>query len=198
MEHRPDDRAPDTGGPTGRQSSYQSSRDTGRPPLGSWGENAFAGLLQISREMDRALQSFFGRPFGAAGSSFDRSQTAAPGASTARGVPSLWSPLVDVRRQDENVVIHAELPGIPRDAIKIECTSDGITLSGQRQETRTEPDRGGGYYFIERHYGSFHRHIPLPEGAQAEQAKAVMRDGVLEITVPVSRDARRRRIEIES
>jgi HSP20 family molecular chaperone IbpA len=101
-----------------------------------------------------------------------------------------------VRREGENVVIHADLPGVPRDSIKIECTSDGITLSGQRQETHTEGNREGGYYFSERTYGSFHRHIPLPEGAQTEQAKAAMRDGVLEITVPVSRDHKRRRIEI--
>jgi HSP20 family protein len=101
-----------------------------------------------------------------------------------------------VRREGENVVIHADLPGMPRDSIKIECTSDGITLSGQRQETHTERDRESGYYFSERSYGSFRRHIPLPEGAQTDQAKATMRDGVLQITVPVSRDLKRRSIEI--
>src|SRR5688500_17286528 len=164
------------------QSNYSSGRDPRSSRSGaSWGENAVTGLLQISREVDRVIESFFARR---------------PESAANRGAPSLWSPSVDVRREGESVVIHADLPGVPRDSIKIECTSDGITLSGQRQETHTERNRESGYYFSERSYGSFHRHIPLPEGAQTEQAKAAMRDGVLEITVPVSRDLKRRRIEI--
>ena len=166
------------------QSNYSSGRDSrGSRPGASWGENAISGLLQISREVDRAIESFFARRSG-------------PGPTASRGAPTPWSPSVEVRREGENVLIHADLPGMTRDSIKIECTNDGITLSGQRQETHTERDRESGYYFSERSYGSFRRHIPLPEGAQTEQAKATMRDGVLQITVPVSRDAKRRQIEI--
>jgi HSP20 family molecular chaperone IbpA len=189
---RPNDNSRQSGA---RDSNYYSRRDSGGSRQGnapSWGDSAVSGLLQMSREMDRAIQTFFGRRAGSASSSTGTAGTA--GTHTAA---TLWSPTVDVRRQDENVVIHAELPGVQRDAVKIECTSDGITLTGQRHETRTEQDRDSGYYFTERSYGSFHRHIPLPEGAQTEQAKAVMRDGILEITVPVSRDLKRRRIEIE-
>ena len=183
MEPGSSDRPNDGPRPSGSwQSNYSSGRDSRSSRSGaSWGENAVSGLLQISREVDRAIESFFAR----------RS-----GSGTNRGAPSPWSPSVEVRREGENVVIHAELPGMQRDAVKIECTSDGITLSGHREETHTERDREGGYYFSERSYGSFRRHIPLPEGAQTDQAKATMRDGVLQITVPVSRDVKRRSIEI--
>jgi HSP20 family protein len=183
MEPGSNDRPNDSTRQSGSwQSNYSSGRDSrGSRSGASWGENAVSGLLQISREVDRAIESFFARRSG----------------STAnRSAPSPWSPNVEVRREGENVVIHADLPGMPRDSIKIECTSDGITLSGQRQETHTERDRESGYYFSERSYGSFRRHIPLPEGAQTDQAKATMRDGVLQITVPVSRDLKRRSIEI--
>jgi HSP20 family protein len=164
-------------GSGGRESrGSRSSR-----PGASWGENAVSGLLQISREVDRAIESIFARRTG----------------STAnRDAATPWSPSVEVRREGENVVIHADLPGMPRDSVRIECTTDGITLSGHRQETRTERDPESNYYFSERSYGSFRRHIPLPEGAQTDQAKATMRDGVLQITVPVSRDVKRRSIEI--
>lgn len=183
MEPGSNDRPNDSSRQSGSwQSNYSSGRDSRGSRAGaSWGENAVAGLLQISREVDRAIESFFARRSGPAAN---------------RGTPSPWSPNVEVRREGENVVIHADLPGLPRDSVKIECTSDGITLSGQRQETHTERDREGGYYFSERSYGSFRRHIPLPEGSQTDQAKATMRDGVLQITVPVSRDIKRRRIEI--
>ncbi|PYV61091.1 MAG: hypothetical protein DMG97_44250, partial [Acidobacteria bacterium] len=50
----------------------------------------------------------------------------------------------------------------------------------------------------ERNYGSFSREIPLPEGVNANEAKANFRNGVLEITMPAPerQTLGRRRIEI--
>ena len=51
----------------------------------------------------------------------------------------------------------------------------------------------------ERSYGTFHRTIPLPEGAIAENADASFRDGVLEVTMPCPPNevSRGRRLEIK-
>ena len=110
---------------------------------------------------------------------------------------SLWAPNVDVRRRGDAVVIHAELPGITKDAVRIEATDQGIAISGERNETREEGGNERGYQLKERSYGSFYREIPLPEGAQVDQAKATMREGVLEITVPLHESQSRRQIRIE-
>jgi HSP20 family protein len=45
----------------------------------------------------------------------------------------------------------------------------------------------------ERRYGQFYRSIPLPEGANGEQAHAHFDNGVLEILVPVQEPASKRR-----
>ena len=169
-----------------RSRSLERSRSELSPS--TFSGNPFSGLMQLSREMDQWMESVFGRRFGFPSSGEPRSNN----------ISSLWTPHIDVRQRGDSLVIHADLPGIPKDAVKIECASDGIAISGERQESREDRDREGGYSFAERRYGSFYRHIPLPDGAQTEQAKATMREGVLEITVPLRQDPKRRRIEIGS
>jgi HSP20 family protein len=51
---------------------------------------------------------------------------------------------------------------------------------------------------LERNYGSFYRTVPLPQGANQDEIEAVMRDGVLKVTVPLAENARTRRIQIQS
>lgn len=65
-------------------------------------------------------------------------------------------------------------------------TGDNLTLEGERKEEKEEKEeKREGYYHSERNYGKFYRSIPLPEGANIDQAIARFKDGVLEITVPI-------------
>ena len=48
----------------------------------------------------------------------------------------------------------------------------------------------------ERSYGTFHRVISLPEGADAENATATFRDGVLKIEMPYAQRRRGRTLQI--
>ena len=66
----------------------------------------------------------------------------------------------------------------------------------QSEELRPTIDR---FYRFERRYGTFRRHIPLPEGVNAEQVTATFKDGILEIAMPApQRQGRGRRIDIQS
>jgi HSP20 family protein len=141
----------------------------------------FDTLTRLSRDMDQLMDSFFGRAMGSAG---------------AGNATTLWSPRIDMRQEGDALVINADLPGISREQVQIEAADGGIAISGERREQREEGGRGGDYHFSERSYGTFYRTIPLPEGAQVEQAKATMRDGVLEVRVPLQQGQQRRRIEI--
>jgi HSP20 family protein len=144
-----------------------------------WGGHPFDTMMRLSRDMDQLMDSFFGRE-----------------RSLARAAPELWQPRIDMRQQGEKLLISAELPGVARDAVKIECSDDGIAISGERRESREEGGREQGYHLSERSYGSFYRVIPLPDGAKGEDAKATMRDGVLEISVPYKQTSQRRQIPI--
>jgi HSP20 family protein len=102
-----------------------------------------------------------------------------------------WVPTIEVRQQGENLVIHADLPGLSENDVRVEATDDGLVIQGERRREQTVED--GGIVRTEREYGRFYRLIPLPDGAKVEDAKANFRNGVLEITVPVPESEKQNR-----
>jgi len=150
-------------------------------------------MRRITEEMDRLFDSFgFGRSF--LPSEFG--QGAQTGYGDLQGTAALWAPHVDVVERDGKLLISADLPGVKKEDVKVEINQDAVTIQGQRHQERTSSDRG--YYQSERSYGSFYRSIPLPEGANTENASATFRDGVLQIEVQApSQQARGRTLEIK-
>ncbi len=96
-------------------------------------------------------------------------------------------PEMDVRETDKEVKITAELPGIDEKDLEVKADESGLTLRGEKHEERKEEKED--YYLSERSFGSFHRHIPLPDGLMTDKAKAKFRNGVLKITIPKSPEA---------
>jgi HSP20 family protein len=112
-------------------------------------------------------------------------------APTWKGSRSIWSPPIEVSEKDGQLSICAELPGVKKDDVKVELTDGALTISGERKQEQDEQQ--GDFYRSERIYGAFTRTIPIPEGADVENAKATFEDGVLEVSVPVPESKRRRR-----
>jgi HSP20 family protein len=96
----------------------------------------------------------------------------------------LWVPPIELAYRDGNFVVSAELPGIPEENVTVEIDDDAIVIQGERQVESTETK--GGMTRTERRYGEFYRAIPLPDGADAEKARAEFKNGVLQISVPVA------------
>ena len=114
------------------------------------------------------------------------------GASDDNATSRLFSPAIEVaRRRDGSLVVKAELPGLNKDDVKIELTPDGLLIQGEKKEEHEEKEDG--VVRSERRYGRFMRLIPLPEGANTEQANAQFNNGVLEVTIPVAEEKSQRR-----
>ena len=47
-----------------------------------------------------------------------------------------WSPHSDVRETEHAYVIDAELPGVPKDGVKIEVKDNVLTVSGKKETTK--------------------------------------------------------------
>jgi HSP20 family protein len=108
-----------------------------------------------------------------------------------------WTPAIEVRERDNNLIVTADLPGMTKDDVKIEITDDSLIIRGERK--RKEEERREGFYRSEVAYGEFYRAIPLPEGADLDKAKAQFNNGVLELTIPIPEAKRKtREIPIES
>mgnify|MGYP003585583847 CR=1 FL=1 len=167
----------------GDQASQETSlarRDEWFPSVLS--RRPFAFMRRFSEEMDRLFADFgFGRDLSPRG--FGNSGEA------------LWSPQVEMFERDGQLIVRADLPGLTKDDVKVEVTDNSINLSGERRGEREEKDEG--YYRSERSYGSFYRSIPLPEGVNADDAKATFKNGVLEIAMAAPQaKPRGRRLEI--
>jgi HSP20 family protein len=107
-----------------------------------------------------------------------------------------WAPQIEMFERENQLVIRADLPGLKKGDVQIELRDDSVVIQGERQDERRE--ERDGFYSTERTYGRFYREIPLPEGADTEEATATFRDGVLEIVIPrEAGETRGRQLEIQ-
>jgi len=96
-----------------------------------------------------------------------------------------WNPRIDVFERNGELVMHADLPGVQQDDVKIKLTGDTITIYGERRHEHDHEDNG--VYQCERSFGSFRRSWTLPEGIEPESVRASFENGVLEVTAPLPR-----------
>jgi len=138
-------------------------------------EPVFAGLLDLSREMDWVLENTFGPVTGA---------DAGP-----------WAPPVDIFETDDALVIVAELPGVKQEDVQVTVLDGTLTLRGER---KVEPvGEAEAVLRRERATGPFVRHVLLPTSVDPTGVTATYRDGVLTIRVPKKETAKPRTIAVD-
>ena len=71
-----------------------------------------------------------------------------------------------------------------KEEVKVEIVKELLTIEGERNDQKEVTKKG--YFTIERAYGTFYRRIPLPEEAKIGEAKAILKNGVLEVTIPIA------------
>jgi HSP20 family protein len=106
----------------------------------------------------------------------------------------VWSPSVDVAENAQEIVVHAELPGMKQEDIDIELNGDTLTLRGERKFENEE--RKENFVRIERSYGRFQRSFTIATPIQHDKVSATYRDGVLEIHLPKSEEQRPRKVQV--
>ena len=91
---------------------------------------------------------------------------------------------VDEFREDDTLVIRADLPGIDPDKDVDVSVHDGLLhIKGRRMEREEETKKT--YYRSEFRYGMFERTVALPAGATEKDVLATYKDGLLEVRVPM-------------
>jgi HSP20 family protein len=100
------------------------------------------------------------------------------------------TPTIDVFEEGDNVVVKAELPGMGKEDIDVKVTDDIITISGEKKKEEKVEKKN--YYRMERSYGSFTRSLRLPTEVQTEKAVAKFKEGVLEVRIPKTEEAKKK------
>lgn len=106
----------------------------------------------------------------------------------ARSFPSFsneaaeWVPAVDVKEEEKQFVVHADIPGVKPEDIEVSVEAGVLTIKGEKKsESKTEKD---GYKRVERTSGSFYRSFSLLGAADSDAVTAKFKNGVLEVVIP--------------
>jgi HSP20 family protein len=110
---------------------------------------------------------------------------------------SFHLPDIDFQDEGDRFTLKADLPGIRKEDLDISVKGNTLTLKGERKEVSEVKDKKKGWHHSERWYGSFQRTLELPEEVDTSKVSASFKDGVLEITLPKSENAKPKQIRVE-
>ncbi|MFH1112026.1 MAG: Hsp20/alpha crystallin family protein [Patescibacteria group bacterium] len=89
---------------------------------------------------------------------------------------------VDVYQTENAVVIKSTIAGVRPGDLDITINNDLVTIRGERkQDEEIRPDD---YFYQECYWGGFSRSIVLPMEVKADEAEAVLKNGVLTLILP--------------
>jgi len=134
----------------------------------------FTGLAELHDEVNRLFGASLRRPVG-----FD----------------AVFSPAIDVALEKDNVIVTADLPGLTKDDIAVSLQDNYLTIRGEKKQETEKKDAN--YFLSERVYGSFMRAIELPVAVDAKKIEARFKDGVLQVTLPKTEDAKPKQIDVK-
>lgn len=143
-------------------------------------------VLDLRRQMDSLFDDFFQRSF-----SLDHTLSEGKWAGD-------FAPRIDLSETRKAITVSAELPGMEPEDVEISIDRNLLTLSGEKKAEKE--DMGDHHYRLERSFGSFRRSIPLPAEVDENKISAKMKNGVLKVTLPKSRELQQKdkRISIKA
>jgi HSP20 family protein len=142
-------------------------------------------LSRPELDMDRMFEDFLGRrlrPFWP--------ERWWPGAGM-----EITTPVVDLYEEKDDIVVKAELPGLEKDNIEVNLSDKRLTIKGEKKQE--EEVKKEGYYRSERSYGSFVRTLELPREVQTDKVRAAFKNGILEIRLPKTEEAKKKETKVK-
>ncbi|MBI3014520.1 MAG: Hsp20/alpha crystallin family protein [Candidatus Tectomicrobia bacterium] len=105
-----------------------------------------------------------------------------------------WRPAVDVFETNEEVLVRAELPGVEARDLDLAVDGQILILRGKRETP--VPGSSVICHLMEIPFGPFERVVNLPAPVSPEEAKAVYKNGFLDVILPKASPGRQGRVLI--
>lgn len=106
-----------------------------------------------------------------------------------------WEPPVDVQETEKEYLIKAELPEVKKEDVRVEMLDGVLTIEGERKQEKEE--KGKKFHKVERSYGKFVRQFTLPNEVEATKIAAEFKDGMLNVHLPKTTQAKPKAIEVK-
>ncbi|MBL6974309.1 MAG: Hsp20/alpha crystallin family protein [Deltaproteobacteria bacterium] len=103
---------------------------------------------------------------------------------------------VDIREDDKELRLTAELPGISADDLDIRVEDNVLHINGERQFQ--DEDNRENYHRLERYYGKFERSFTLPTYVNSGKISAEHKDGILTLHIPKKPETQPRQIKVKT
>ena len=109
-----------------------------------------------------------------------------------RRMPTV-SPLVDIYENDDEILLHAEMPGVEKNNVKVNIDNGTLILSA----VRNLGSKGNATW---EEFGDveYKRSFSVPQTIDVSKIDAELKNGILRLHLPKSEAARSRQIEIKN
>jgi len=135
----------------------------------------FGDLMESFEELERRMRKHYGE-------------------EQSESETLVWAPRVDIKETENELVVHAEVPGMKKEDFCVNMKEGVLSISGEkRSEEKTEGDN---WHRIERVFGRFQRSFYIPTDVDDKKIKAAYKDGILTVTLPKREEAKRKEIPI--
>ena len=145
----------------------------------------FTEMARWERDMEDMFEDFFGR----------RLRPIMDERWWAPKMVSVASPAVDLYEEKDEIVAKVELPGMSKEDIQVDITDHHLTIKGEKKKEEEVKEKN--YYRSERSYGSFSRSMELPAEVQMDKARASFKNGVLEVHLPKTEEAKKKETKVK-
>jgi HSP20 family protein len=102
-------------------------------------------------------------------------------------------PAVNVWQHGETIFAEAEVPGLKLDNLEIFVVGNELSIKGNREAKNGETV----YHRRERGAGAFTRVLTLPADVDSNKVEAMLKDGILTLTMPLAETAKARKIAVK-
>lgn len=103
---------------------------------------------------------------------------------------------VDLKENENEYLVEADLPGVKKDDIDIDYNLNYLTISAKKESSSEENDKNNGYIRRERHYGEFKRSFYI-DNVNEDNIHAEFQDGVLKLVLPKETHSKKNKKKIE-
>jgi HSP20 family protein len=98
------------------------------------------------------------------------------------------APAVDMFREDGNLKIEMDMPGVDKEDIIVRLIDNSLCVSARKKEVKEE--RKEDFYRSERAWRAYGRTIKLPTRVHKEKVTAEYRNGTLHVKAPIKGEER--------
>ncbi len=120
----------------------------------------------------------------------------APALTEEIDIPEEAQLSIDIFQDADNLYVVTPLAGVQPDSLDISLDKDVLTIRGERHKGFTSEQKN--YLYQECYWGKFSRSIILPLPVKSGEVEAVLKEGVLKITLPKSEEAKKVEIKVRT